>query len=320
MANESQIEVIDSHTAGEPTRVVINGGPTPPDQGALAARDFLKEEADWLRRMTIHEPRGFDAMVGAFLCEPSDDSCVSGVVFFNNDGYLGGCIHGTIGVVTTLAYQGKISTGCHSLETPVGVITIELHQDGRVTVTNVPSYRLQKAVAISVPDYGLVEGDIAWGGNWFFLIHGSGPTVAQKNIEALTNFTWAVRQALDASMVRGHDGALVDHIEVYGQPEKGVQADSQNFVLCPGKAYDRSPCGTGFSAKLACLAADHELAEGTHWVQAGILGTSFEGHFQHSVDGNIIPTITGKAFITAKTHLLSFPDDPYRFGSSRNER
>lgn len=309
-----KIRVVDSHTAGEPTRVVVSGGPSIPEPGALFARSFLRDQADWMRCALIHEPRGFEAIVGAFLCEPADPSCVSGVVFFNNTGYLNGCLHGTIGVIETLAHLGRIFPGVHRLETVVGVIEAELAPDGRVTVSNVPSYRFLENVALEVPGYGEVTGDVAWGGNWFFLIEGQGPPVRQSAIEELTAFTWAVRQALDASDLRGDDGGLIDHVEVFAKPQPGVEADSQNFVMCPGKAYDRSPCGTGTSAKLACLAADGKLAEGAVFRQAGILGTSFEGRYQRLDPQRITPIVTGQAYITAECEFILQADDPYRYG------
>lgn len=313
--NEPQrIQVIDSHTAGEPTRVVISGGPIIPERGALATRSYLDEQADWIRTSLIHEPRGFEAVVGAFLCEPADPSCVSGVVFFNNSGYLNGCLHGTMGVIETLAYLGKIGPGQHRLETPVGVVTADLASNGRITVSNVPSYRFLEKAEVEVPGYGLVTGDVAWGGNWFFLIEGQGPPIQQASIEELTQFSWAVRQALDASELRGKDGCLIDHIEVFGPPEPGVTADSQNFVMCPGKAYDRSPCGTGTSAKLACLAANKQLAEGEVFSQAGILGTSFQGHYQRLDESTITPIVTGQAYVTAEIQFILQKNDPYRFG------
>ena len=314
MSTLQKIEIVDSHTAGEPTRVVVSGGPKIPVQGAVEARRYLSEEADWLRCALIHEPRGFEAIVGAFLCEPSDESCAAGVVFFNNAGYLNGCLHGSLGVIETLFYLGKISPGHHRIETPVGVITIELHVDGKGTVANVPSYRFRKGVTIQVPDYGEVVGDIAWGGNWFFLVEGLGPTVAQKNITDLSRFTWAIRQALDASEIRGEDGGFIDHVEVFGPPENGVKADSQNFVMCPGRAYDRSPCGTGTSAKLACLAAEGKLAEGERFVQAGILGTAFEGSYRRLDEKRITPIVTGQAYVTAVSQIILREDDPYRYG------
>lgn len=309
-----RVDIIDSHTAGEPTRVVISGGPKVPTRGAKNARVYLREEADWLRCCLIHEPRGFEAVVGAFLCEPEDESCVVGVVFFNNVDYLNGCLHGTIGVVRTLAHLGRIGVGSHRLETPVGVVTAELSEDGLVTVENVPSYRYREAVSIQVDGYGEIIGDIAWGGNWFFLINGQGPPVRVSAIDELTDFTSAVMKALSTSGVRGEDGQLIDHVEVFATPMVGVSADSQNFVLCPGKAYDRSPCGTGTSAKLACLAASGELAENEVFIQAGILGTSFEGKYQRLDDTRIRPIVSGKAWITAESSILLDPDDPFQFG------
>jgi 4-hydroxyproline epimerase len=309
-----RLRIIDSHTVGEPTRVIVSGGPVVPEKGASAARDFLRNEADWLRCCLIDEPRGFDAVVGAFLCEPADPTCVAGVVFFNNGGYLPSCIHGTIGVIRTLRHMGRIGIGSHRLETPVGIVTAELSADGSVTVENVPCYREGKSVTIDVPGYGQVTGDIAWGGNWFFLIEGSGPPVVQSGIADLITFTKSVRHALDSSGVRSEDGALIDHVEVFAEPGEGIVADSQNFVLCPGGAYDRSPCGTGTSAKLACLAADGKLAEGEIFRQAGILGTVFEGRYRRIDSERITPVVTGKAWITAESEIIIEADDPFGFG------
>lgn len=310
-----RIQVIDSHTGGEPTRVVIGGAPVPPVAGALAARDFLASEADWLRSALINEPRGFESMVGAYLCEPSDSSCVTGVVFFNNVSYLNGCLHGTMGVVQTLAHLGRIASGDHRIETPVGVISASLSENGTITVRNIPSYRFAEAVTVEVPGYGPVTGDIAWGGNWFFLISEQGPAVRFENIDVLTIFTWQVRQALESYNITGDSSELIDHIECFGPPAHGLEADSQNFVLCPGKAYDRSPCGTGTSAKLACLAAAGKLAEGQIWRQASIIGTVFEGSFQSLPEaGQITPIIRGSAHVTGETVLILDPLDPFQFG------
>jgi 4-hydroxyproline epimerase len=309
-----RIRVIDSHTGGEPTRVVISGGPMIPEKGAAAARDFLHNEADWLRRCLIDEPRGFDAVVGAFLCEPCDPSCITGVVFFNNGAYLPSCIHGTIGVIRTLQHMGQIGVGTHRLETPVGVVTAELSVDGRVTVENVPSYRTQKDLALDIPGYGQVIGDVAWGGNWFFLISEQGPPVHLSSIVELNRFASAVRRVLDATGIRGDSGELVDHVEIFAAPGAGIDADSQNFVFCSGGAYDRSPCGTGTSGKLACLAADGELAEGEIFRQAGIVGTVFEGSYRRIDAERITPIVTGKAWITAESEIILEANDPFRFG------
>lgn len=311
-AYSSGVQVVDSHTAGEPTRVVLSGGPDL-GNGAMADRlRLLSSEHDCFRSAVVNEPRGSDVLVGALLCEPQDKSCATGVIFFNNVGYLGMCGHGTIGVVTTLAHLGRIGCGRHSIETPVGVVEATLRADGQVTVENVASYRHRKAVSLPVPGFGKVTGDIAWGGNWFFLVDDPPVSLKFENVEALTEFGWAIRKALGAGKITGAGGKEIDHIELsVASSDAGV--DSRNFVLCPGKAYDRSPCGTGTSAKLACLAEDGKLAPGQVWRQQGILGTVFEGSYQRR-DGKIIPSITGSAYVTGEAKLLLDPKDPFRSG------
>jgi 4-hydroxyproline epimerase len=312
MSDFHRIQIIDSHTAGEPTRVVVAGGPELGD-GSLSERlQVFRERFDDFRRATVCEPRGSDVLVGALLCDPVDRKCVTGVIFFNNVGYLGMCGHGLIGVVATLAHLNRLAPGDHIIETPVGRVAITLHPDDRVSLTNVPSYRLAKDVTVPVERHGTVTGDIAWGGNWFFLVERHHESIRAENVERLTEFTWAVRQALDRQNVRGTDGAQIDHIELFGPPSIAA-ADSKNFVLCPGKAYDRSPCGTGTSAKLACLIADGKLQAGQIWRQEGILGTVFEA--EAVVDSeNILPRITGRAYITAESTLFLDAADPFRFG------
>lgn len=309
-----KIRIVDSHTAGEPTRLVIAGGPDL-GRGPLAERlARLRRDHDQFRTAVVNEPRGSDVIVGALLCEPSDPAAAAGVIFFNNVGYLGMCGHGTIGLVASLAHLGRIAPGRHRIETPVGEVATQLHPDGRVTVANVASYRHAQDVALEVPGYGRVLGDVAWGGNWFFLVtrhdHPFGLDLAQ--VESLSAYTWAIRQALEARGITGANGGVIDHIELYGA---GVGADSKNFVLCPGRAYDRSPCGTGTSAKLACLHADGKLAPGQVWRQAGILDTVFEGSVELR-EGKLYPSITGRAWVTAEADLLFAPDDPFRHGIS----
>ena len=308
----SFIQVVDSHTAGEPTRVVVSGGPElGADTIAERLRCFAAEHDDF-RSAVVNEPRGSDVLVGALLCEPVDRECATGVIFFNNVGFLGMCGHGTIGVVTTLAHLGRIGPGEHKIETPVGIVRATLHPDGSVTVENVASYLHQASVSVTVEKFGTVSGDIAWGGNWFFLIDDPPLKLCIDNVEQLTEFAWAVRSALRSSGIKGARGAEIDHIELScASTTPGV--DSQNFVLCPGKAYDRSPCGTGTSAKLACLAASGKLAPGQLWRQAGILGTVFEGSYQ-LCDDKLIPSITGTAFVTAESRLILSPGDPFLSG------
>jgi 4-hydroxyproline epimerase len=304
--------VVDSHTGGEPTRIVIGGGPDL-GQGSVADRlALLRTGHDDFRSAVVNEPRGSDVLVGGLLCPPVDPSCAAGVIFFNNVGYLGMCGHGTIGLIATLAHLGRLRPGEHRVETPVGVVAARLHESGSVSVRNVPSYRHARDVAVDVSGHGPVRGDVAWGGNWFFLVSDHGQALEIRNVERLTEFTWAVRQALVRHGVTGRDGQEIDHIELFGpSPRPGV--DSRNFVLCPGKAYDRSPCGTGTSAKLACLHADGKLRPGQVWRQEGIVGSVFEGRIE--VDGGVVqPTITGEAFVTAEGTLLLDPRDPFEKG------
>jgi 4-hydroxyproline epimerase len=304
--------VVDSHTGGEPTRVVVAGGPNLGNGNLAARRDLFRHEHDGFRAAIINEPRGSEVLVGALLCEPSDPSCVAGSIFFNNVGYLGMCGHGTIGIAVTLAHLGRIDIGTHRLETPVGIVSFEYHGRNSVTIENVPSYRHAAGVAVPVEGIGLVTGDVAWGGNWFFLVGEHDEALELANVERLTEFSWQIRQALTRHGITGADGAVIDHIELFG-PAKSPVADCRNFVLCPGMAYDRSPCGTGTSAKLACMVADGVLDEGELWRQEGILGSMFEGSVRR-VGDKLIPRIHGSAFVHAETTLLFDPDDPFRMG------
>jgi 4-hydroxyproline epimerase len=317
-----RLKIVDSHTAGEPTRCVPGGLPDL-GSGPLAERlEHLRNHHDHLRRAILCEPRGSDVLVGAYLIEPVDPGSAAGVIFFNNAGYLGMCGHGTIGVAVTLAHLGRIEPGEHDIETPVGPVTIHLHDRHRVTIRNVPAYRHRTAVTVDVPSFGAVTGDVAWGGNWFFLIETHPVPLTLEHKDQLTAYTWAIRCALTAAGVTGANGAEIDHIEISSEPHDPAN-HSRNFVLCPGKAYDRSPCGTGTSAKLACLAANGKLQPGQPWRQEGILGTVFEGSFEFAAPEpghdpshgpKIIPTITGSAYITGESTLIFDPADPFRMG------
>ncbi|MCC7041444.1 MAG: proline racemase family protein [Burkholderiales bacterium] len=304
------MEVIDSHTAGEPTRVVVAGAPDLGPGTLAERRDRLAARFDVDASRIVNEPRGSDVIVGAWLTPAVDASCTTGVIYFDNVGVIGMCGHGTIGVVATLAHLGRITPGAHRIETPVGIVATRLAADGTVTVENVPSHRAHAAVAIDVPGIGRVSGDVAWGGNWFYIVAGHGHELAAPNIEALTAQAWRIRGALNA---QGHPE--VDHIELVG-PAAHPAASSRNFVLCPGKAYDRSPCGTGTSARLACLAADGALAEGERWVQESIIGSTFVASYRwhDRRTGSIVPSIAGRAFVTAETTLVFDELDPYRQG------
>lgn len=305
-----KIRVVDSHTGGEPTRVVVSGGPDLGSGPLAERRRRFEREFDRYRSAIINEPRGSDVIVGALLVEPQDPSCAAGVIFFNNVGTIGMCGHGSIGLAVTLAHLGRMKPGEHRFETPVGIVAVTLREDGEVSVANVPSWRSHKAVSVDVTGIGKVTGDIAWGGNWFYLVENHKQDLELKNVERLTDVSWRIRLALNA---QGHPD--VDHVELVGPPV-AAGASARNFVLCPGKAYDRSPCGTGTSAKLACLAADGKLAEGAPWVQESILGSTFTASYRwlDRASGKVAPLITGRAYVNAESTLLIDERDPFAWG------
>ena len=329
-------KIIDSHTGGEPTRMVYDGFPDLVGDTIQDKLQSFKQNFDHLRQSIILEPRGNDVLVGALLLPASNPKATAGIIFFNNTGYLGMCGHGTIGVIISLAYQQKISAGVHWLETPVGLVKATLHDDNSCSVQNVPSYRHKKQVEIHVPELGLIRGDIAWGGNWFFLVSEHGQDIQASNVKQLTQVTMQIKQALVAANITGENGGEIDHIELFADSDD-TKVDSKNFVLCPGSAYDRSPCGTGTSAKLACLAADNKLAPEQLWQQQGVVGSVFTGSYQYASELNtdlstdlntklnnpagaaypeqtIIPTICGHAYVCAETTLIVQEDDPFKWG------
>ncbi|WP_146527952.1 proline racemase family protein [Novipirellula artificiosorum] len=332
-----RISVFDSHTAGEPTRLVVSGGPDLGKGTLLQRRQRFENEFDHYRSAIVNEPRGSDVMVGALLCKPSAPDCVAGVIFFNNVGFLGMCGHGAIGVAVTLAHLGRIEPGKHRLETPVGVIGFDLDEDmNRVTFENIPSYRYRTEVAVDVPGHGQVVGDIAWGGNWFFLVRREPDEIRPQHLDDLLLLTRAIRQALEDQGITGHAGQTIDHVELYCETSP---VDGRNFVLCPGGQWDRSPCGTGTCARTACLAASGKLEPGKKWRQESIIGTHFETRYRLPTEselkslgnlgiahddslsdyvaasgGVILPSITGTASVTSETQLILDPEDPFCYG------
>ena len=305
------VRVIDSHTGGEPTRIVVSGGPDL-GNGTLAKRaEIFRDRFDDFRSAVVNEPRGSDVWVGGLLCPPIKPTAVAGVVFFNNVGVLNMCGHGMIGLTVTLSYLERIGFGTHLIETPVGDVNVRLGEDGRVTVINVASYRYLTGVVLDVPGEGLVKGDVAWGGNWFFLVEEHHEKIKFGNTSRLTDFATRIRNCLEENQITGAEGAEIDHIELFGPGDVGM--DSRNFVLCPGGAYDRSPCGTGSSAKIACLMADGKLQSGETWRQQSIVGSVFEIKGTWAGD-QVIPEIVGSAFVNAEATLVFDPRDPFRMG------
>jgi 4-hydroxyproline epimerase len=312
MSAHQRIQILDTDTGGEPTRIVVAGGPDL-GKGSLAqCRLVFHERGGRFRRALLNEPHGSDLMVGALLCEPVDPTCAAGVIFFNNAGPLWMCGHGTIGIGVALGHLGRIRAGRHRLETPAGIVTIDYDGANTVSVENVPSYRFRAGVTVQVDSVGSVTGDVAWGGNWFFLTSEHGQELDLARVEQLTDFAWSLRKALEAAAVTGANGEAIDHIELFG-PATRSDLNARSFVLCPDKEYDRSPCGTGTSAKLACLFALGKLQPGQLWRQESITGSVFAGSLRH--EGNdLIPTITGTASVTREGYLLLDPNDPFCIG------
>jgi 4-hydroxyproline epimerase len=308
------IVVIDSHTEGEPTRVVIEGWPQPAGADMAARRDDVRARFDDLRTAVIHEPRGHDAIVGALLTTPVSDGAETGVIFFNNVGYLGMCGHGLIGVVRTLEHLGRVSAGAVAVDTPVGRVEARLNDDGSVTIRNVTSWCHALDVSLDVPAVGRITGDIAYGGNWFFMTSVPGCAIELSNLDELMRVTRAIQHSVDSAGLTGAGGARIDHVELTGRSGRD-DVSARNFVLCPGAEYDRSPCGTGTSAKLAALHARGQLAPGAVWRQESVTGGLFEGWFEES-DAGVIPFIRGRAFITAEAVLRFDAADPFRRGFS----
>ena len=308
-----KIQIVDSHTGGEPTRLIVGGGPDL-GSGSMAERQAVfRDQHDRIRSAAVNEPRGSEVIVGGILCEPVDPAAATGVIYFNNVGYLGMCGHGTIGLGVTLAYLGRIEPGVHLIETSVGDVSFELIDRNTVEISNVASYRYAKDVPVDVPGVGTLVGDIAWGGNWFYLVRESPVALELSNARALTDATVRTMEALREQGITGADQGEIDHIEFFGPPVT-AGAMSRSFVLCPGGAFDRSPCGTGTSAKLACLAADGKLAPNEKWVQESIIGSTFEGWYTPGEGDTILPRIRGQAFVTSEATLLLDPNDPFRDG------
>lgn len=313
-----EIRVVDSHTAGEPTRVVTRGWPEPAGATMAERRADLALRYDHLRRAVVQEPRGHEAMVGALLTAPVNPGSETGIIFFNNVGYLGMCGHGTIGVVRTLEYLGRLNPGEVHLDTPVGTVGAHLGFDGQVTLRNVPARAHALDVEVEVPGLGRITGDVAWGGNWFFIAHIPEPALELAKLDELMTATRGIAAALRAAGIAGEGGAEIDHVELYA-PSPSAGVDARNFVLCPGGEYDRSPCGTGTSAKMAVLHARGELRAGREWRQESITGGRFTGWIEER-DGELMPFIRGSAHVTATTKLLFDPADPFRAGFSPASR
>ena len=309
LAGQIRIGVIDSHTGGMPTRAIVDGFPKLAGATVAERRDDLERRFDALRRAIVMEPRGSEPMVAALLGPPDSADAAASVIFFDRTDVLGMCGHGAIGVVQTLRALGRIDVGRQRLDTPAGTVEAECLEDGRVRLVNVPSRRLAAGVELAVAGLGRVTGDVAYGGNVFFLATSPDVDLGQP-LDALHVVAQAIQQACSESAAERPLLGKVNHIELMGEPTNS-NAHARNFVLCPSGAYDRSPCGTGTSAKIACLAVEGKLAPGQEWVQESITGSLFTATYAwiDMAQGIVVPTITGEAEIFAEGCLLFRADE-----------
>ena len=326
------IQAVDSHTAGEPTRIVTGG--LPPLAGASMAekRTILQRDHDGLRRALVLEPRGHDAIVLAYLLPPCTPGAHLGVVFANDAGYLGMCGHGAIGVATVAVAMGMVAAVEPVtevvLDTPAGVVPCRVAVAGgkvkSVTITNVPSFLFAQRVVVPVHGFGKVAADIAYGDNWFAFVEADqlGLMVEKTHLPVLMQAATAVREALVREGVRGRHpersgDEIVDHVKLFA-PLAGDEPGARALTLCPGAAYDRSPCGTGTSAKLAVLHAKGELEIGAWFRSQSVLATEFRARVVRETRVGphpaIVPEVTGSAWITGFPTFVLDPEDPCRFG------
>ncbi|MGI9177053.1 MAG: proline racemase family protein, partial [Pirellulales bacterium] len=306
----------DSHTIGEPTRVVVDetfaAALALGDGSVRRRRDLFRERYDHVRRALVGDPRGAVAMVGVVLVPPHDPACRLGAFYFNRVGYLDMCGHATIGLAVTLGSLGRIEPGSFRLETPAGSVGVTWHGGIDASFECVPPRRIHRGLAVDCGSGQTVTGDVATSGLWFYLCRDHGIAVTPAEIPRLTDLAWTIRRGLEARGITGDGGEIIDHIVLLGPPSTSGN-DGKAFVLCPDGAFDRSPCGTGTSALVGCLHEDGLLAEGRTWRQESVLGGIYEARVRR--EGEIlVPTVRGQAWITAESELRFAIDDPYRTG------
>jgi 4-hydroxyproline epimerase len=308
--------VVDSHTIGEPTRLVLDdafvAGLDLGTGSVFSRREVFRSRYDDVRRALVTDPRGVEAMVGVILVPPADPTCDLGAFYFNRVGYLDMCGHATIGLAVSLGHTGRITPGPFRMETPAGVVGVEWHGGSDASFQSVTPRRIHRGLSIRCPDGSIVTGDVATSGLWFFICRDHGLPVVPEAIPQLLERSWAIRRSLGAAGVTGDTGEVIDHIVLMGPPLDPANS-ARNFVLCPDGAFDRSPCGTATSALVGCLHEDVQLAEGAVWRQESILGGLYEASVRTQA-GVLVPTVRGRAWITAEATLQFSADDPYRAG------
>jgi len=321
--------VIDSHTAGHPTRIVVGGLPKVRGGSVAQKRDYIKSKMDYIRTLLCNEPRGHSCMYGAFLVEPSSEDADFGVIFFSTASYDDMCGHGTIGVATVLTEMNMVRreepTTEVTFETPAGLVRVETKVVGgkvkSVSFVNVPAFLYKKDISIDVPGYGEVKGDVAFGGNWFFYVNAKeiGVRVRSENVDALARAGIAIKNEFNKEFDLVHPtnpniSRKLLATSIIDIPVKNKNADQNNIVV-EGKWVDRSPCGTGTSGRMAVLFAKNKLGLNEDFVNESITGETFRGRLIGETKVGeypaVVPEITGNAYITGFNHIILDPDDPF---------
>lgn len=323
---------IDGHTCGNPVRLVAGGGPRIKASSMFERRQKFLEDFDWIRTGLMFEPRGHDMMSGAILYPPSSDDFDVGVLYIETSGCLPMCGHGTIGTVTMAIEEGLLkpaTPGVARLETPAGLVTAEYTMDGdhvaSVRLTNVPSFLAAEGLEIDCPEFGRLTFDVAYGGNFYAIVEPQQnfPGVGKVPVDQLVRVSPQLRTLLNEhfDMVHPENPEIkgISHVQWTG-PAADPKADARNAVFYGDKAIDRSPCGTGTSARMAQLFARGDLKVGDSFVHESVIGSLFTGGVKEAVSvGNkpgIVPTVEGWAVKTGTSTITLDERDPYMTGFS----
>jgi 4-hydroxyproline epimerase len=321
---------VDAHTGGNPVRVVVGGGPLLPGVPMAEKRQIFMRDHDWVRRALMFEPRGHDVMSGSILYPSSREDCDLGVLYIEVTGCLPMCGHGTIGTVTVALEEGLVqprTPGRLSLETPAGVVGVEYRQEGafveEVRLFNVPAYLHAEAVTLDVPGLGPLVVDVAYGGNYYAIVEPQPgwPGLDAVSARDLINWSPAVRAAAHAAVAPVHpeDERIrnVTHVMWCG-PARDSRAHARNAVFYGDAAIDRSPCGTGSSARMAQLTARGALQIGDTFVHESIIGSLFDCRVESAATvGNfaaIRPSVAGWARVTGHNTIFVDDRDPFAHG------
>jgi proline racemase len=328
MSQALSLFTVETHTAGQPTRIVVGGLPRLLGDTVAAKRDVVRTQHDGLRTFLTSEPRGHTGMYGAYLVEPSHPDASAGVIFFSTVNYDDMCGHGIIGVATALVAEGMVATAApetqFAVETPAGLVPVRARIAGgkaaSVILRSVPAFVLDLDVSVDVPEVGSVRGDVAFGGNWYFYVDATslGIPLDASHLGQLRSLGAAIKAALTGLFDLRHPlnsdiaASFLGVSFVQRGPDERTQ---RNLVVEGPDFFDRSPCGTGTCGRLATLVARGELATGDTLRNDGLFGGHFLGTAVDTATvgdySAIIPEIEGSASITGYARFILEPDDPF---------